>query len=70
MSYSTETVIQVWNDKHGERVEVGPDRDGAELVEIRSYTDDDRLGCSLAMPPEQAILVAYAILKLYGKTDG
>ena len=37
MKYSTEMVMQVWNDDTGERVEIGPDRDSLGLVEIRSY---------------------------------
>lgn len=41
-TYSFETVYQIWNDKTGERVEVGPDRDGLDLIELRSYSDDGR----------------------------
>ena len=67
MSFSTETVIQVWNDEHGDRVEVGPDRDGLGLVEIRSYTDDNQIGSRITLAPEQAVLIAEAILKLYGE---
>ena len=33
-------MYQIWNDKNGDRIEVGPDRDGLELIEIRQYTDD------------------------------
>jgi hypothetical protein len=61
-----ETLIQVWDDKHGCRVEVGPDRDGLDLVEIRSYADDGKLHTSIAMQPEQALLVAKAIFQLHG----
>lgn len=67
MSFSAETVIQVWNDEHGDRVEVGPDRDGLGLVEIRSYTDDNQIGSRITLAPEQAVLIAEAILKLYGE---
>jgi hypothetical protein len=67
MACTSETVIQVWDDKHGDRVEVGPDRDGLELVEIRCYTDSGEIGDRITMTPERAILVAQAILKLYNQ---
>ncbi len=65
MNYSIEKVIQVWNDDTGERVEVGSDRDCLKLVEIRSYTDDGKIGTSIIMEKEQSILIAKAILELY-----
>jgi hypothetical protein len=66
MSYSVERVIEVWDDQHGEHIDVGPDRDIGELVEIRSYTVDGVIGQRIAMAKEQAVLVAQAILELYG----
>jgi len=45
--YSIEYVLQVWNDKTGERLEVSPDRDGLGLVEIRSVTDDEKVGARI-----------------------
>ena len=65
MNYSIERVIQIWNDTTGERIEIGSDRDGLELVEIRSYTDDGKVGQSMAMEKIQAIMLANSILALY-----
>ena len=65
--YTSEHVIQVWDDTHGDRIEVGPDRDGMQLVEIRSYNDENKAGDSITMTEERALLVAKAILQLYGK---
>ena len=65
MSFSVEHIVEVWNDEHGERVEVGCDRDGLDLVEIRSVNDRGEIDARLMMPKEQAILVAKAILELY-----
>ena len=65
-TFTLETVIQVWNDQHGERVEVGPDHDGLNLVEVRSVDSNGKTQTSITMEPEQATLVAQAILKLCG----
>ena len=65
MDFTSETVIQVWDDQHGDRVEVGPDRDGLDLVEIRCCDRDGKIGDRITMAPERAVLVAQAILKLY-----
>lgn len=56
----------MWDDQHGERVEVGSDRDGLDLVELSSYTDDGKLTTSITMQPEQARMVAESILKALG----
>jgi hypothetical protein len=66
MTYTVETVIQVWDDSTGERIEVGPDRDGLELIEIRYVTDDGKISSGITMTPEQALLVADAVKKLCG----
>ena len=67
MPYTVETVVRVWDDKSGERVEVSPDRDGLDLVELRYYTDDCKIGSSMTLPAEQAHLVALAMLRLSAK---
>lgn len=50
--WSKETVYQIWNDKSGERLEVGDDRDGFGLVEIRSYTSKGKLESCITFPME------------------
>ncbi len=65
MNFSVEHTIQVWNDETGERVEISPDRDGLGLVLISFVGDDGKRRDSISMPPEQATLVARAILNLY-----
>lgn len=51
--YSIETVRQVWNDDTGERVEIGPDRDGLDLIEIRQVTDDGVTTATVTLTREQ-----------------
>ncbi len=64
--FTTDTFKRVYNDKTGEHVQVGPDRDGLALCEIIQGTS------SIVMMPEEARLVALAILELYPepKTTG
>ena len=66
--FSSEKCIKVWNDGTGERIEIGPDSDGLELCQVRYYTDDGKNGAELVMQPKQAVMVAYAILELFGET--
>lgn len=61
--YSLENVARIWNDKTGEYIEIGPDNDGLDLLEIRTYTDDKKLGGSVTFTPEQAKLLATALVK-------
>lgn len=67
MSYSFETVQQVWDDKSGERIEIGPDRDALELIEIRHVSNEGKTGQSVVMTKEQAELVYKALGKLLDK---
>jgi len=64
MPFTLETVYQAWDDQHGERVEAGTDRDGLDLVEVRSYSAEGKLVASIMMQPEQARMVAESILKV------
>lgn len=59
-AYTKETVRQVWDDQNGDRIEVGPDRDGLGLVEIRYVDPDGKCGNSVSMTVEQARLVQEA----------
>jgi hypothetical protein len=65
MAYSMESVTYIYNDETGDKVYVGPDGDGLGLVEIRSSAYE-RVEARIAFTPEQAVLVAKAILDLYG----
>lgn len=61
MPFSLEAVYQIWDDKHGSRIEVSPDKDGLDMVEVRFVDDAGQVGASIVMQPEQAALVARAI---------
>jgi hypothetical protein len=65
MAFTSETVVQIWDDKDSTRIDVGPDRDGLDLVEIRQYDAQGVIASRITMPREQAVLVAKAIDKLY-----
>ena len=57
--YSVETNIKIFNDKTGEKIEVGPDVDGLGLVQITVGTSE------IIISPEEALLLAQVIQKLY-----
>jgi len=61
-TYSIDTVYQIWNDKTGERIEIGPDPDGLDLVEIRCYSPTgERPQQFVTLNKEQATLVLAAL---------
>jgi len=61
--YTLENVDRIWDDDTGECIEVGPDNDGLDLLEIRSYTKDKKLCGSITFTLDQAKLVATALVK-------
>lgn len=70
MTFTSENIIKVYDDATGESVYIGPDGDGLDCVEIRALDEKGNIynngNARVTMQPEQAILVAKAILKLYG----
>lgn len=64
MQFSVEHVIQIWNDKTGDRVELKPDGDGLGLWQIRNVSDDGKPNDGVTMDREAAILLFREGLKL------
>ena len=60
-NFSLETLQEIWNNKTGECIEVGLDRDGCDLVEIRLRTDDHKITDRLSFTQEQLILLIEAL---------
>lgn len=71
MPFTSENIIKVYDDSSGEYVYVGPDADGLDCCEIRSVDEKGNIygngAARITMQPEQAVLVAKAILQLYDK---
>ena len=67
MPYSAETVHQFWNDTTGERYEIGPDRDGLGLVEIRSIDSIGKTVQAVTMPVAVATWISKILSKEYGE---
>lgn len=68
--YTMELIRKVWNDKDGYSVEVGPDSDGLDLVEVRCRDDQGKISNRFAMTAEQAKLVAEAIKECASELAG
>jgi hypothetical protein len=64
MKYEMETMREIWPEKgDGEHIEVGPDRDGLQCVEIRQKEPDNKISSRITFSVEAARLVAHAMLK-------
>lgn len=61
MSYSLEKVNQIWDNELGDRIEVGPDRDGLDLIEIRYVNPDGEVQQGITLRGEQVNMVIEAL---------
>lgn len=64
MKYSMEKVYEIWNDETGERIDIGPDRDGLDLIEIRSVNGDGKIAARVSFAKEAASLICQALSEL------
>ncbi len=67
MSYSRETVFQVWSDKEGYRWEITSDPDGLDCVEIRYVEYDGKITQRLTLPIEAARLLSECLVEYLGQ---
>lgn len=65
MKYSIERLVRVCDDNHGTYIQISPDADGLDMVDIRSYDEKGEIeskgAARISMPLEQAILVSEAL---------
>ncbi len=59
--YSVDHSIKIWDDKRGDHIYVGPDRDGLGLLEIHRVLADGTSEGHLILTKEEAFLVATAM---------
>lgn len=62
-SYSLETMYEVWDDDDGDHYEIGPDRDGLGLVEVRMRDKDNKILLRMTFPSKQGRLISDAIMR-------
>ncbi len=67
--YTVENIRKVYNDTTGDYMEIGPDGDGLESPSIAAYCGTTREAYITFESPEQAVLVAQAIIELYGPKE-
>jgi hypothetical protein len=63
MPWSLETMYEIWDDDSGDKIEVGPDRDGLDMVEIRWRTDDGKIAERMTFTQEAVPLLIEALTK-------
>ncbi len=54
----------VCNDDTGEVIEVGPDGDGLDLIEIRTRGDDKKINARVVFGPEAIPLLIEALTRM------
>jgi hypothetical protein len=65
--FSMENMVEIWDDKHGECLEVGPDRDGLDLLEIRQMDSNGKVHNRITLVKEQALLLVEAISEVISR---
>ena len=61
MKMTFDVRYEIWDDEFGNRVEVGTDSDGLDLVEIRSISSDGGAADVVSMPEEAVPLLIEAL---------
>lgn len=64
MSHSLEKQYQIWNDEDGSCLEVGPDRDGLSLLELRDRDEQGKIVHRFTLNWEQVPLLIKALQDL------
>lgn len=59
--HSLEMKFQIWDDDHGERIEIGEDPDGLDMMEIRQRDTDGKILASIRMNEESVPLAIEAL---------
>jgi hypothetical protein len=62
--HSIEMVFKIWNDDHGDRVEIGSDSDGLDLVEIRYVNENNKIDSRITLTKESLPFLKEAIERL------
>ncbi len=61
MPFTMEHLYEIWNDDNGDRVEIGPDRDSLDMVEIRWKDQEGNIMSRMVFPPEMVPLIIKAL---------
>ena len=62
MKFELEIMREIWPDNgDGEHIEIGPDRDGMQLVEIRQKEPDGKISARITLEPDAAKLLSKAL---------
>ena len=60
--YEMEVLREIWNNKDGYVIEVGPDRDGTDWVEVRIKQTDGKITERIMIDPKCSEMVGKAII--------
>lgn len=63
-THTVEAHYEIWQDKTGDCIKIGPDRDGLDLVEIKKVLRDGKLEASMILTKEEARLLMRILKKV------
>jgi hypothetical protein len=69
MGHSLETVQRIWDDKTGDRLEIGPDDDSLDMTEIRQYDTKNVVVGRMVFTDEQLPLVIEALHRVHDEKE-
>ena len=68
--YELETMKEIWHNKRGDHLEIGPDRAGLALLELRYFAaDDQKPQSSMCMEWEEVPLLIKALQDLLAEKN-
>jgi len=67
--YELETRYEIWDNKHGSKIVIGPDRDGGDLYEICEF-ENGNARAAICLNREQMQLLYQALHKILAEGDG
>lgn len=59
--HTLEQHYEIWNDKHGTCIKIGPDRDGLGLISIRSINDKGSTRAEIVVTLAEAELLLQSL---------
>ena len=64
MPYTLEKHLQIYDDNSGEYIEVCPDADGLDLIDIRQCESSGKIDYRMTFSKEQALLIIKALQEI------
>ncbi len=65
MNTTLEKYFKIWDDQLGTRIELGPDREGLDLIELRQFDHNgEEIGVGILLNSQEASKIIIALKEL------